>query len=95
MMTGRDLILYIMNNHLENYPVFQHGRFLDFLTIKEAAVKFGVGESTVRVWAKMNTLPHVVVGDQIFIPKDATTSHCIDENILKGLASFTSSGKEG
>ena len=94
MITGRDLILYIMNNHLENYPVFQNGRFLDFLTVKEAAVKCDVGESTIRVWVKMNTLPHIVIGEQIFIPKDATTSNCIDEYILKGLANELSR-KEG
>ena len=39
-MTGRDLIIYILENNLENEPVYKDGRLLGFLTVTEAAVEF-------------------------------------------------------
>lgn len=70
-MTGRELILYILQNHLEDQEVFANDKFLDFMTVKDAAVKFEVGESTIRVWVKMDMLPSIRVGEEIFIPKTA------------------------
>ena len=70
-MTGRELILYILQNHLEDQEIFANDKFLDFMTVKDAAVKFEVGESTVHVWVKMNLLPCIKIGEEIFIPKDA------------------------
>ena len=49
-MTGKELILYILENNLEDSEIFKDGRFLDFLTVSEAAVKFNVGEATVKTW---------------------------------------------
>ena len=49
-MKGRDLILYILANGLEDEPVFENGRLLGFMTLDEAALKFEVGAATVRVW---------------------------------------------
>ena len=68
-MTGRDLIIYILRNGLENEPVCRDGKFLGFLTIDEAAVKLNVGVETVKTWCdpSVNVLEHVVVGDQIYI----------------------------
>jgi hypothetical protein len=42
-MTGRDLIVYILQNNLENEPVFKDGKFIGFMTEGEAAEKFDVG----------------------------------------------------
>ena len=70
-MTGRDLILYILNNNLDNAPVVDNGRFLMFSTVDEAAVRLGVGSSTVRAWIKLGLLPHVKLGNEIYIPHDA------------------------
>lgn len=35
-MTGRDLILYILMNNLEDEPVFEEGKFIGFVTDVEA-----------------------------------------------------------
>ena len=35
-MTGRELILYILSNGLENEPVFKDGKFIGFMTEEEA-----------------------------------------------------------
>lgn len=68
-MTGRDLIIYILRNGLENEPVCRDGKFLGLLTIDEAAVKLNVGVETVKTWcdSNVNVLEHIVVGDQIYI----------------------------
>ena len=49
-MTGKELILYILQNDLENTVVLEDGFFVGFMTEKEAAVKFGVGIATIRAW---------------------------------------------
>ena len=71
-MTGRDLIMYILQNKLEDQEVFKNGFFVGFMDIKEAAVKFGVGESTVRVWCSAKMLPSFKIGGELYIPKDST-----------------------
>ena len=67
-MTGRDLILYILQNGLENEPVFNNGKLLGFMDIVGAAEKFNVGLSTVRVWMDMGELPYIRIGNYFFIP---------------------------
>ena len=69
-MTGKELIIYILQNDLLDTPVFRDERFLDFMTVQEAAVKLDVGESTVRCWVKLNMLPSIQIGEKIFIPKN-------------------------
>lgn len=70
-MTGRDLILYILSNKLEDEPVFNEGKLLGFMTVEEAAVKFDVGIATVKVWATFNAIDSVKLGDTIYIPSNA------------------------
>lgn len=73
-MTGRDLILYILNNNLDDAPVVNNGRFLSFLTVDETAIRFGTGSATVKVWIEKGYLPHVKIGNEIYIPHDAKIS---------------------
>lgn len=70
-MKGRDLILYILANGLENEPVFENGRLLGFMTLDEAAVKFEVGTATVRVWVNEGMLYGIKIGEEIYIPADS------------------------
>lgn len=51
-MTGKELILYILQNDLEKEIVVKDGIFVAPLTEKEAAVKFNVGIATIKVWRK-------------------------------------------
>lgn len=71
MMTGRDLIIYILQNNLEDKPVFEDGVFLGFMNEMEAAVKFDVGVATIRIWCGLGMLPGIKIGDETFIPMDA------------------------
>lgn len=70
-MTGRDLIIYILENNLEDVPIVQNGRLVGFLTIGEAAAKFEVGEATVTAWIACNLIDHVRIGYEGFIPANA------------------------
>lgn len=73
-MTGRDLILYILMNNLEDEPVVKDGKPVGFLTVAEAAVKFGVGEATIMAWITLGTLIGVRIGSVIYIPDIYTKS---------------------
>lgn len=67
-MTGRDLIIYILENGLENDPIFKDGKFIGFKTMLEVAKELDVGIETVRAWAQLNMIPYVAVGGIIYIP---------------------------
>ena len=71
-MTGRELIVYILENNLEDKPVFENGKFLGFLSVDEAAVKFNVGRSTILTWAALNLISYIKIGDEIYIPANNT-----------------------
>lgn len=70
-MTGKDLIIYILQNNLTDKPVYENGRLLGFMTIEEAAVKFEVGQATVLAWITLNKINAIRIGEALFIPIDA------------------------
>ena len=71
MMTGRDLIIYIIQNGLENEPVYEDGKILGFMNELEAAVKFNVSTATIRVWIGLKMLDGVLIGGAWYIPANA------------------------
>lgn len=70
-MLCRDLIKYILDNHLEDEPVFQNGRFAGFMGIEEAAIKFEVGAATIQTWILFNLIDYVEFGSLRYIPCNA------------------------
>lgn len=73
MMKGRDLVLYILQNELEDEPVYADGVLLGFMTEIEAALFFGVGLATIRTWYEEGKIEGFKIGNLIFIP--ATAKH--------------------
>jgi hypothetical protein len=71
LMTGKDLIIYILENDLENEQVFKDGELLGFMSVDLAALKFGVGTTTIKVWADLNIIPYIKIGDTIYIPANS------------------------
>ena len=69
-MTGRDLIIYILANNLEDELVFKNGKFIGYITVEEAAVKMNVGVAMIYALINLEMLDCVVVGDTVFIPAD-------------------------
>ena len=67
-MTGKDLIIYILENNLEDEEVFKDGELLGFMSVELAALKFGVGTSTIKVWLDLNIIQGIKIGDKFYIP---------------------------
>lgn len=70
-MTGKDLIIYILQNDLEDEPIFTDGKILGFITVYEAAAKLKVGVATVRVLIAQGKLEAVRIGGEYFIPANS------------------------
>lgn len=70
-MIGRDLIIYILENKLEDKRVFEDGTFLGFITPNEFASKNNVGVATVFTWIFRGQLEHVKIGNLYLIPADS------------------------
>lgn len=64
-MTGRELIIYILENGLEDQEVFENGRFIGFLTFSEAAQKLGYGIETVKAMVELGLIKDVHEGNLI------------------------------
>ena len=78
-MTGRELIIYIMQNGLENDEVLKDGIFIGLMDEKEAALKFGVGTGTIRTWWVMRKLPGFYLNDSLYFFKDVKDPRKNDE----------------
>ena len=69
-MTGRDLIVYILTNHLEDELVFKDGKFIGFISVAEAAERMDVGVATVFALAEQNRMPIMWFENTVYIPAD-------------------------
>ena len=68
-MTGRELIMYILENHLEDESVFQNGTFVGYVSDVKFAEILGVGVATVRAWIMMGRIKDaIMIGDAMFVP---------------------------
>lgn len=67
-MTGRDLIIYILENGLEDEPVVKDGKLIGFMSVADVAVAMEVSYPTVLVWANQGMLDSVHFGNKINIP---------------------------
>lgn len=66
-MTGKDLIIYILQNNLENEPIFKDGKLLGFISAEEAALKFGVGSATIEGLCEIGALQGIKIEERLFI----------------------------
>ena len=71
-MTGRELIIYILSNNLENEEVIKDGVFVGLISEDKVAVKFGVGVATVRAWFLRGDIKGFQIGDRLYFLKDVT-----------------------
>lgn len=79
-MTGKELILYILQNNLENTVVLEDGFFIGFMTEEEAAVKFGVGTATIRAWYNCKMLRGTKIGEVLYFCKDVADPRITIQN---------------
>lgn len=69
-MTGKDLILYILQNNLENEVVLENGVFLGFINEGVAAAKFEVGVETIKLWFSLGLIKGFQLGNTVYLPRD-------------------------
>ena len=62
-MTGRDLIIFILENNLENSEINP----FEYIPIEKFATMYGVGIETVKAWIKLGQTPAVKIGDKYYI----------------------------
>lgn len=67
MITGRDLIVYILMNHLENEKVVNDGKFLKSYTVEETAKTLDTGLETVKTWYKLGYLAGFELDSKIYL----------------------------
>lgn len=66
-MTGKDLILYILKNDLENEPLLQDGRFMNCPTNVEYAKACNVGLATVNAMIGLGMINSIVIDGKVYI----------------------------
>lgn len=67
-MTGRDLIIYILTNKLEDKPIFHNGQLMGFMTVDDLAAQLGVGKATIYAMVSMNKVDYICIGDTVLFP---------------------------
>ena len=68
MMTGRDLIIYILENGLEDKEVLDGGKIRGFETLYGLSEKKDVGVETIFALCKMHDVPTVLINNRVCIP---------------------------
>ena len=68
-MTGKDLILYILQNDLEHEVIIKDGVLIRFMNEEEAAIKFDVGIATIKAWCELGILEGTRIGDSFYFLK--------------------------
>ena len=71
-MTGKELILYILQNNLVNEIVIKDGIFVWLMNEEEAAVKFGVGVATIKAWYIYGMLSGTKIGDHLYFLRNTS-----------------------
>jgi hypothetical protein len=79
-MTGRELIMYILQNKLEDAPVIQNGVFIWLMTEEEAAAKFEVGVATIRAWYLYGKLDGIKFNGQLYFLRNIEDPRKKDES---------------
>ena len=69
-MTGKELIIYILQNNLEKEEVFGDGGCTLFMSETEAALALGVGVATVRAMFVMGMLKGVYIDGSLLLLRD-------------------------
>lgn len=74
-MTGRDLIIYILSNGLEDAPVLQNGKLVGFMSVGDAAVKMNVGTATICALFRRGDLQGTRIGGELLITPNSVQAY--------------------
>lgn len=68
-MTGKELIIYILQHDLEDEEIFKDGTIVGFASEEEAAVTHNVGVQTIRTAYELGLLQGFRIGEKVFLLK--------------------------
>lgn len=68
-MTGRELIIYILQNNLEDEVLLDEDKDLSLMTEEEAAVKYDVGVPTIKAYQELGFLKGVKSNNSLYFLK--------------------------
>lgn len=70
-MTGRQLICYILEHHLEDEPVFKNGEFVGYTSEDRVAMLEGVGIATIQAKRKHGLYTDAIeINGKVYLPVD-------------------------
>lgn len=70
-MTGREMIVHILMNKLEDEDIFKDGKLVGYITADEVAKEFDVGMETVKVWIDQGMIDGVIkLNSRFLIPEN-------------------------
>lgn len=70
-MTGKELILFILQNNLENETIIKDGVFVWLMDEEEAASKYGVGVATIKAWHAYGMLRGTKIGGHLYFLRNS------------------------
>lgn len=73
-LTGKDLILLILNYNLLDKTITKIDLSDMFLTVEEAAIKLGISTTSLTDMIKLGLVEHITVKDTILLSKDIDVS---------------------
>lgn len=68
MTTGKDLVIYIIENNLLDEPIIKDGNFIGFLSPEDAALKKNVGPATIEALIGLKHVDCHILKDTRQIP---------------------------
>lgn len=69
-MTGKDLIILILENNLLDEPVYENHKLIGCVTPDDVAERFGVGTASVNAWIDLGWIKSVNIEGVNHIPID-------------------------
>lgn len=74
-MTGKDMMMYIIQNDLYDKELFGESGFspeiMGLISVEEAALKLHVGVETVKTLMVINDLPLIMMGKSAYVTKNS------------------------
>lgn len=68
-MTGRELICYILEHHLEDEPVFKDGEFVGYASEERIAEMCETGTASIRAKIKLGYITDAIeINGKIYVP---------------------------
>jgi len=74
-MTGRELMIFILENHLEDVELLRDEQtivdILDLVTVDKKAAECGVGPVTVETWIRTGCMSGIEINGVKYVPAGA------------------------